>query len=118
MLEKECYLLPDNNNDDKISYLIGIFYNNVAEIIFKDKDYNDIINSNQTITNGYYLYIHYHDKPLYKERKYICIGFPSSNNYLIDDLPYSLQITQFTNTIGLSHLYSPQLNGTKNYTKR
>ena len=97
------------NNTDfyEDAYIAGIFYNKIAEISFKDEQYQDLSDINEIITKGYYSYAHNNKD----NRKYICIGFPQSKNYDIKDIPYSLQLTQPMQDIGLLNSYGPQLRG-------
>ena len=103
LLENECYLM--SNNFDSISYISGIFFDKIAQISFKDENFNNIENSNEVVNNGFYSYTHYEDD----KRKYICIGIPNSNE--IENVGYSLQLTQPVNDIGILNFYSPQLLG-------
>ena len=110
VLNKECYYIngTDSNED---SYIVGIFYNKIAEISFKDENYGDLEDTNELITTGYYSYVHDNNK---NNRKYICIGFPklvNYNNREIRDIPYSLQLTQPSQDKGLLNFYGPQLRG-------
>ena len=108
ILEKECYLLDDKDNTSP-SYLVVLFYNKLAEISFKDENFRDIYNSKEIIKEGYYVYIHGESQN--KNRKYICIGMPSSYEYDLNNLEYSLQLTKSNNQGGISNLYSPLLSG-------
>ena len=47
--------------DDKDGYIAAIFYNKNAEISFKNKDFNDVKDSNEIQNKGYYSYIHDHN---------------------------------------------------------
>ena len=69
ILEKECYLI-DNDDNSSDSYIVGIFYNQMAEISFKDEYFNEISDSNEIIKKGYYTYIYGETQA--RERKYIC----------------------------------------------
>ena len=109
VLDRECYSIPDKYDD--ISYIVGMFYNNAAEIYFNDQNFNEIAGTKETITKGYYSYVHYHKKSPFNLRKYICVRFPDSNNYINENLVYSLQLTQPTEKVGLLNIYGPQLKG-------
>ena len=106
ILNKECYYIKntDSNEDD---YIAAIFYNKIAEISFKDEYYQDLNDKKEIITKGYYSYVHNNTNNV----KYICIGFPESSNYFIEDIPYSLQLTQPKKEIGLLNSYGPQFRG-------
>ena len=103
ILPKDCHLMPD----DKDGYIAAIFYNKNAEISFKNKDFNDVKDSNEIQNKGYYSYIHDHNS----DKRYICIGLPPSDNYEIENLAYSLQLTQKTEETDLLNLYAPQITG-------
>ena len=87
ILENECYSI----DDESPSYIVGVFYNQIAEISFKDENYKDISNSKELIKKGYYTYLHGNES---KNIKYICVGMPNTNEYNLDYLAYSLQITK------------------------
>ena len=109
LLEKECYSFPILDKTDSSYYLSGIFYNRIAEISFKDFNFNDIKDDFEIINKGFYSYIHTTKN---NNRKYICIGFPSrTKDYDINDIPYSLQLTDPTENVGLLNFYAPQLRG-------
>ena len=108
LLEKECYSFPIFDKSDSY-YLSGIFYNRIAEISFKDYNFNDIEGDFEVINKGFYSYVHTTNN---RNRKYICIGFPSrTKDYDINDIPYSLQLTDPTQHVGLLNFYAPQLRG-------
>ena len=108
LLKKECYTLP-NVNSGKSYYLAAIFYNSAAEINFKDSSFKDISKDYEIVTRGFYSYVHNNAND---KRKYICVGFPRDEEYsLVDDLPYSLQLTDPTQNVGLFNIYVPQLRG-------
>ena len=111
ILENECYLIPDNAKYGELSYIVAIFYNKVAQISFKNKNFNDI-DKKEIIEKGYYTYVHNRTSSSDNQRKYICIGFPDySYHYIKDDLAYSIQLTQPKEQIGLINFYAPQLSG-------
>ena len=103
ILPKDCHLIPD----DKDGYIAALFYNKNAEISFKDIHFNDIKNSQEIQNKGYYSYIHEHNN----DKRYICIGLPPSDGYEIENLIYSLQLTQKTGENDLLNLYAPQITG-------
>ena len=103
ILPKDCHLIPD----DKDGYIAALFYNKNAEISFKDENFNDIKNSKEIQNKGYYSYIHDHKS----DKRYICIGLPPSDGYEIENLIYSLQLTQETGENDLLNLYAPQITG-------
>ena len=107
LLDQECYSFPNFDSSDEY-YLSGIFYNRIAEISFKDNNYNDINDDFYIVNKGFYSYIH---NKINGKRKYICIGFPKSPDYTIQDIPYSLQLTEPTKDVGLLNIYAPQLRG-------
>ena len=107
LLEKECYTLPNVRYSDSF-YLSAVFYNSIAEIYFKDADFKDIKRDYETVTRGFYSYVHNSEND---NRKYLCIGIPRSTEYTIYDLPYSLQMTDPTKNVGLFNIYAPQLRG-------
>ena len=110
ILENECYLIPNNKNYGTVSYIVAIFYNKVAQISFKDIDFNDV-GEKEVNEKGYYTYVH-NSTNFPDGRRYICIGFPDySFNYIKDDLAYSIQLTQPKEQIGLINFYAPQLSG-------
>ena len=109
VLDRECYTIPKNYG--KVSYIVGMFYNNAAEVYFNTINFEKIEGTNQLITNGYYTYVHDENKPEHQLREYICVEFPESGNYMNEDLPYSLQLTQPQENIGLLNIYGPQLRG-------
>ena len=110
ILEKECYSLPEiDNYSNEMYYLVGMFHNTAAKISFLDN--SDKIIQEETITQGYYSYVHKNEG---KDKKYFCIELPEFNKYIVANLAYSLQLTQPSNTEGkegLFNLYSPQLSG-------
>ena len=111
ILENECYLIPNDEHYDKVSYIVAMFYNKVAQISFKNKNFQDI-GKKEIIETGYYTYVHNNTNLPDYERRYICIGFPDySRNYIKDDLAYVIQLTQPRKQIGLINFYSPQLSG-------
>ena len=103
LLENECYLM--SNNYDTISYISITLFEKIVEISFKDENFDDIKNSKEIVNNGFYSYTHYENN----KRKYICLGIPNSNN--IEEIGFSLQLTQPLNNIGILNFYSPQLLG-------
>ena len=108
VLEKECYALPSVSGDSSY-YLAGIFYDAAAEINFKDSDKKDIKKDYEVVTRGFYSYIHTAEN---NNRKYVCIGFPRADDYVFqEDLPYSLQLTDPKQSVGLFNIYTPQLRG-------
>ena len=107
LLEQECYSFPNFDSSDTY-YLSGIFYNRIAEISFKDNNYNDLEDGCYIANEGFYSYIHNKNND---KRKYICIGFPKSIDYAINDIPYSLQLTQPTKDERLLNIYAPQIRG-------
>lgn len=73
-------------------YLLGIFYNQMEEISFKDENFNEISDSKELIKKGYYTYIYGENQT--KDRKYICVGIPDKNEYNLEYFAYSLQISK------------------------
>ena len=109
LLDKECYSLPEIDNEKSEYYLTSLFYNKIAEIIFKDEQFLDIKNAYHIVNNGIYTYIHNLDN---KKNKYICIGFPSNNDYLVEDIPFSIQLTEHNfNNNGFNNIFLPQEKG-------
>ena len=108
VLNKECYSIYNIGIFSKISYIVGIFYNKVAEISFKDEFFNDL-NKKDIVTNGYYSFIYDYNND--ESLKYICIGFPSSGKYNVEDIPYSLQLTEPMDENNVLNVYTPQLRG-------
>ena len=110
VLEKECYLLPEINDKNNIYYLVGMFYNTATKISFRGDNIDNIINE-ETTTKGHFSYVHTYEES--NKKKYICIELPDPYEFNIEDLAYSLQLTQpVVNKEGLFNLYAPQLSGT------
>ena len=111
LLPKECYTLPAETTNNKNSYIIGTFYDRIAQISFKDKNFQDITEkgTQEIITTGFYSYTYNPAKET--KRGYICIEFPKNNNYDIKNIPYSLQLIQPSENVGLKNFFSPQLSG-------
>ena len=109
VLNKECYLLPDDSNDKNIDtyYLSILIYNRVAKLTFSDSKFEPT-EKIENIDNGHYTYVYKYQ--LIKER-YLCVEFPSSDKYNINDIPYTIQLTEPKSQIGLLNIYTPQLNG-------
>ena len=111
LLPKECYTLPAETANNKNSYIIGTFYDRIAQISFKDKNFQDITEkgTQEIITTGFYSYTYNPAKET--KRGYICIEFPKNNNYDIRNIPYSLQLIQPSENVGLRNFFAPQLSG-------
>jgi hypothetical protein len=110
VLEKECYLLPDESNDRTIDtyYLSILFYNRVAKLTFAGNNFQEKLSKVENIDNGHYTLVYnYHDT----SARYLCVEFPSSDQYSIDDIPYTIQLTEPKSQVGLLNIYTPQLNG-------
>ena len=110
VLEKECYLLPDENNNKNIDtyYLSILFYNRVAKLTFAGSNFDEKLPKVENIDNGHYTLVY-----KYKENqaRYLCVELPSLDKYNIDDLPYTIQLTEPKAQVGLLNIYTPQLNG-------
>ena len=84
LLEKECYELPDDQNEYFIS---GLFYDKVADIILLQG--SGAVYSNFTLTRSY-ISLNYKKGDNYKT---ICIGIPKDNEkYNVEKVPYSIQL--------------------------
>ena len=113
-LDKECYLISNNNIDyDKEAFIVALFYNKEGTINYKDNDFKDIEDDLDesskgyfTTTKGFYAYIY--DKNLNNKRKYICISIPDSG---MISLSYTIQFTQPGKKSGVLNLFHPQLSG-------
>ena len=111
LLTKECYPLPVETSNNKNSYIIGTFYDRIAQISFKYQNFSNIDDKEyqEIVTTGFYSYTFNPSQE--KKRGYICIEFPNNNNYDIKNIPYSLQLIQPSENIGLKNFFSPQLSG-------
>ena len=109
VLNKECYLLPDRNYGQSIStfYLSILFYNRVAKLTFANYRF-DPLPQVEYVDNGHYTYVYNY---LATDVRYICVEFPPSDKYDINDIPYTIQLTEPKAQIGLLNIYTPQLNG-------
>ena len=110
ILNKECYLLEfgQNQNDNDIYYITGIFYNKIGEIVYADEKMSSLDNTIETIRNGYYYHIFNKED---KKPKYLCVQFPTKEQYPINDLPYSLQMTGPNENINEFNINPPQISG-------
>lgn len=115
-LEKEynsedCYeFLKDNVFESSTEfYLSGIFYSKIAEIYYKNENGEEIANSVNIIKNGSFI----HSLNPNTSPYYFCIRFPKdeAENYNINEIYYSLQLTNPKNSSFKIGLYSPQIYG-------
>ena len=106
ILENECYLLPDFSKYENMNsfYLTGIFKNKVGEIYFRDGEYKEISDSSVEINEKYFA------KNYLIKTNYIhlCVRFPQGQK---QNIPYQLHLLEPKKAIGLSNIYSPQVNG-------
>ena len=105
-IEEDCYNI---NNNSINFYLIGIIYNKISEIFYKDENYKEIIETKNIIKNG--SFIHFFSDNSKKYYKYFCIRLPTENIYDINEIFYSLYITDLSKSEKYLNLYSPKING-------
>ena len=105
-IEEDCYNINNNLNN---FYLNGIIYNKISEIYYKDENYKEIIETNNIIKNGSFIHIFSDNSEKYY--KYFCIRFPIENIYDINEIFYSLYITDLSKSEKFLNLYSPKING-------
>ena len=110
VLEKECYLLPDDSNDKYIEtyYLSILFYNRVAKLTFAGSNFDNKLPEVENIDNGHYTLVYNYKKT---QARYLCVELPSTDKYSINDIPYTIQLTEPKSQVGLLNIYTPQLNG-------
>ena len=110
ILNKECYLLDfgKNQKDNDNYYITGIFYNKIGEIVYADEKMSTLDDTIEIIRNGYYSHIF---KKKDNRAKYLCVRFPTKEQYPINDVPYSLQMTSPNDNINEFNINSPQISG-------
>ena len=108
-LNSECYLLPDENDNPKIDtyFISGIFYKRIAQIILRDQNYEPLINTTENVNKGFYSYVYNRKKT---KGRFFCILFPRSEDYNIEDIPYTLHLYSGEELNSLN-AYSPQIPG-------
>ena len=115
---EECYEIVKDNNYFKSNnfFLNGIIYNKIAEIYYKDINNEEIKNTINIINNGSFV----HKLNQNSQYNYFCIRFPSEKKYDINDIFYSLKLTDLSQTDKNINLYNSQINGEiyQNYLKK
>ena len=109
VLNKECFLLPDSDKKNNIdTYYVSIMlYNRIAKITYAGSDYIPL-QKYDNVNKGFYSYVY---KPEISIEKYICIEFPSTESFNINDIPYSIQLTEPKNQTNVLNIYIPQISG-------
>ena len=108
---EECYEFQKDDafSSSSIFYLSGFIYSKIAEIYYKNENNEEIPESANIIKNGSFI----HNLNPSISPYYFCIRFPKkeAENYTINEIYYSLQLTNPNiSTIKLG-LYSPQIYG-------
>ena len=103
ILERECYFLPEEEND--IFYITGTLYNSMANITYLNENFELIEDDIEIAYKGFFSSIYN-----YKEtkRRYICISFLNFEEYTEESFSYSIQIQSKSN---FKNNYNPQLTG-------
>ena len=106
---EECYEIVKDNNYFKSNkfFLNGIIYNKIAEIYYKDINNEEIKNTINIINNGSFV----HKLNQNSQYNYFCIRFPSEEKYDINEIFYSLKLTDLSLTDKNINLYNSQING-------
>ena len=86
-LEKECYMLPKEEND--IYYITGTLFNSMAEIKFLDENSQLLQESIQVTDQGFFSSIY---NSTNSKRRYICISFLEIESFPKESISYSIQI--------------------------
>ena len=109
---EDCYeFIKDKTYENSKSfYLTGIIHSKIAEIFYKNKNGEEIPNSVNIIRNGSFIEA---KEPTIEDSNYFCIRFPTSDtdNYNINEIFYSLQLTDPRQSEYKLGLYSPQIYG-------
>ena len=101
---EDCYGISEYTDD---FYLNGIIYNKIAEIYYKNKNKEEIINSINIINNGTFT----HKINKNSDKSYFCMRFPKEEKYDINEIFYSLQLTDLNKLEKRINLYNEKLNG-------
>jgi hypothetical protein len=109
---QDCYQFSKDSTYTSSSnfYLTGIIYSKIAEIYFRKDNGDEIAESVNIIKNGSFIHSL---TPNSENANYFCIRFPTkeAENYDNDEIFYSLQLTDPTQSQSKINLYSPQIIG-------
>lgn len=109
---QDCYQFSKDSTYTSSSnfYLTGIIYSKIAEIYYRKENGDEISESVNIIKNGSFIHSL---TPNSENANYFCIRFPTkeATNYDIDEIYYSLQLTDPTQSENKINLYSPQIIG-------
>ena len=95
LLEKECYLLP---TEDDTYYISGTLYNSFAMIALVNSDLN-IEDKDSNYFRGFFSLVY--DRSTEKNYQYLCIKMAGTNYYNSDDsFSYSIQLQSKSNFNG------------------
>ena len=109
---QDCYKFSKDSTYTSSSnfYLTGIIFSKVAEIYYRKENGDEIAESVNIIRNGSFIHSL---TPNSENANYFCIRFPTkeAENYDIEEIFYSLQLTDPTQSQSKINLYSPQIIG-------
>ena len=108
---QDCYQFTKDNayTSSSTFYLSGIIHTKIAEIYYKNENGEEISDSISIIKNGSFIHSLTPDDNLNN----FCIRFPTkeTENYDINEIFYSLQLTDPSQSENKINLYSPQIYG-------
>ena len=109
---QDCYQFSKDNTYTSSSsfYLSGIIHTKIAEIVYKNQNGEEISESLNIIRNGSFIHTVI---PNSEYGNYFCIRFPTkeTENYEIEEIFYTLQLTDPSLSESKITLYSPQIYG-------
>lgn len=95
LLEEECFMTTGINSKSRFGniFITGNFHERIGELFLKDKDGVEIDNSGLVVTNGQISKVFNAGQK--SENIYVCVRFPTDENYLVYNIPFTLRISEF-----------------------
>ena len=105
---QDCYQLTKDTNSS-IIYLWGIIHTKIAEIYYRNENGDEILDTLNIIKNGSF----FHILEPNEDKNYFCIRIPTNEieEYDINEIFYSIQLTSPNQADNKINLYSPQIYG-------
>ena len=106
--QEECYTInTDGYIETEDYYITGLIHSKIGEIYYKNQNKEIIDETVNIINNGSFIHI---INPSKENKKYICIRFPTkdTDKYNIDEIYYSIQLTDPKQSDSKIGLYSAQ----------
>ena len=106
VLEDQCFEMGLDLYKGKTLYINGRFYNRIGEVYLRDTNFNEVSNSDELVTDGFYTKV-----ISASDAKYLCVRFPEEQYTNLINIPFTFYITEPTANKDKYKYLTPQVYG-------